>query len=38
MSFEITKDYIEEIQELIADGNEEAILKLLEEVHYADIA
>ena len=38
MSFEITKDYIEEIQELIADGKEEVILKLLEEVHYADIA
>ncbi|MDF1517906.1 MAG: magnesium transporter, partial [Lutibacter sp.] len=38
MSFEITKDYIEEIKELIADGNNESILKQLAEVHYADIA
>lgn len=38
MSFEITAKYIDEIQQLIADGKDEAILKLLEEVHYADIA
>ena len=38
MSFEVTTRYIDEIQQLIADGNNEAILKLLEEVHYADIA
>ena len=38
MSFEITTRYIDEIQQLIADGKDEAILKLLEEVHYADIA
>lgn len=38
MPFEITKDYIEEIQDLIADSNNEAILKQLKEVHYADIA
>lgn len=38
MSFEITTRYIEDIQQLIADTNNEAILKLLEEVHYADIA
>ncbi|MHB1195504.1 MAG: magnesium transporter [Lutibacter sp.] len=38
MSFEITTKYIDEIQQLIADGKDEAISKLLEEVHYADIA
>ncbi|MDD3721340.1 MAG: magnesium transporter [Lutibacter sp.] len=38
MSFEMTKDYIEKIQELIAGEKNEAILRLLEEVHYADIA
>ncbi|HEY9221057.1 MAG TPA: magnesium transporter [Lutibacter sp.] len=38
MSFEVTTRYIDEIQQLIADGKDEAILKLLEEVHYADIA
>ena len=38
MSFEITAKYIDEIQQLIADGKDDAILMLLEEVHYADIA
>ncbi len=38
MSFEITKEYILEIQQLIAEQKNDALLSLLEEVHYADIA
>lgn len=38
MSFEITKEYLEQIQQLIASKSNKSILKLLEEVHYADIA
>jgi len=38
MQFEITKEYIQEIQQLVAEQNNDALLKLLEEVHYADIA
>jgi magnesium transporter len=38
MQFEITIEYIQEIQELIADEKNDVILKQLEEVHYADIA
>ena len=38
MPFEITKEYIQEIQQLIAQNNEDTLLALLEEVHYADIA
>ncbi|SDW21702.1 magnesium transporter [Lutibacter oricola] len=38
MSFEITKEYLEEIQQLIASKSNEHILNLLDEVHYADIA
>jgi magnesium transporter len=38
MQFEITKEYIQEIQQLIAEQNNDALLNLLEEVHYADIA
>ncbi|MBP8791649.1 MAG: magnesium transporter [Lutibacter sp.] len=38
MSFEITKEYLANLQQLIAEDNENAILALLEEVHYADIA
>ncbi|MFA5297143.1 MAG: magnesium transporter [Lutibacter sp.] len=38
MSFDITTGYIDKIQQLIADGKNEAILMQLEEVHYADIA
>ncbi|MBT8318230.1 MAG: magnesium transporter [Lutibacter sp.] len=38
MQFEITKEYIQEIQQLVAEQNNGALLKLLEEVHYADIA
>lgn len=38
MPFEITKEYIQEIQEFIEQSNNKAILDLLEEVHYADIA
>jgi magnesium transporter len=38
MSFEITKEYIHEIQQLIAEQKNDALLNLLGEVHYADIA
>jgi len=38
MSFEITKEYILEIQQLIAENKNEALLKDLENVHYADVA
>jgi len=38
MPFEITKQYIEDIQQLIADNNNDGIHVLLEEVHYADVA
>ena len=38
MQFEITKEYILELQLLIEDKNDDAILQLLEDVHYADIA
>ncbi len=38
MSFEITKEYIQEVQQLIDEHKNDALLKLLEDVHYADIA
>ena len=38
MQFEITKEYILEIQQLIAEQKNDALLNLLEEVHYADVA
>ncbi|WP_299527224.1 magnesium transporter [uncultured Lutibacter sp.] len=38
MQFEITKEYIQELQQLIAEQNNDALLNLLKEVHYADIA
>ncbi|RXP64648.1 magnesium transporter [Lutibacter sp. HS1-25] len=38
MQFEITKESIQEIQQLIAENNNAALLNLLEEVHHADIA
>ena len=38
MSFEITKEYIQEIQQLIDEQNNDALLNLLGDVHYADIA
>lgn len=38
MPVEITKQYIEDIQQLIADKNNDSLLVLLKEVHYADIA
>jgi len=38
MQFEITKDYIQKLQQLIAEEKNDALLILLEEVHYADIA
>ncbi|MDV7186330.1 magnesium transporter [Lutibacter sp. TH_r2] len=38
MSVEITKQFIEDVQLLIADKNNKSLLLLLEEIHYADIA
>ena len=38
MQFEITKESIQEIQQLIAENNNNALLNLLSEVHHADIA
>ena len=38
MSFEITKVLIQEIQQLIDEQKNDALLNLLENVHYADIA
>ncbi|SFS38245.1 magnesium transporter [Lutibacter maritimus] len=38
MPFEITKDYIQKIQQLIAEDKEDTLLEMLAEVHYADIA
>ena len=38
MPFEITQQYIEDIQQLIAENNNDGLHTLLEEVHYADVA
>ena len=38
MSFEITKDYILDLEQLIQDQKDDTIVQQLEEVHYADIA
>lgn len=38
MSFEITKEFIEDIQQLIVEEKNETLQKILEEVHYADVA
>lgn len=38
MAFEITENFIENLQELISSENNTAISKLFKEVHYADIA
>mgnify|MGYP003624560358 CR=1 FL=1 len=38
MQFEITNEFIQEIQQLIAEQKNDALLNLLKEVHYADIA
>lgn len=38
MSFEITKEYILDIQQLIAENKNKELLKSLEDVHYADVA
>ena len=38
MPFEITNEFILEIQQLIAEQKNDALLNLLKEVHYADIA
>jgi magnesium transporter len=38
MSFEITKEYFQNVQQLIKDQHNDALLKLLEAVHYADVA
>ncbi len=38
MQFEITREYIENLKELIANDNQEAVKALMEEFHPADIA
>jgi len=38
MQFKITKESIQQIQQLIAEEKNDALLNLLEDVHYADIA
>jgi len=38
MQFEINKEYLQEIQQLIAEQKNDTLLGLLEEVHYADVA
>ena len=38
MQFEITKEYIQQIQQLIAENKNTALLNLLEDLHYADVA
>ena len=38
MSFEITKEYIQEIQQLIVENKNTVLVNLLEELHHADIA
>ena len=38
MPFEITKDYILDLEQLIQDQKDDTIVQQLEEVHYADIA
>lgn len=38
MPVEITKQFIEDLQQLIGEKNNDSLLVLLEEVHYADIA
>ena len=38
MPFEITKGYVENVQQLISEGKNKDLLDLLGEVHYADIA
>ena len=38
MEFKISKEFITEIELLISEKNEQAILQLLEDIHFADIA
>lgn len=38
MPFEITKEYLQNVHQLIEDRDNDALLKLLEGVHYADVA
>ena len=38
MSFEITKEYLENIQQLIVEKRNESLLAELKELHYADVA
>ncbi|WP_177761936.1 magnesium transporter [Flavobacterium sp. I3-2] len=38
MEFKISKEFITEIETLISEKNEQAILQLLEDIHFADIA
>jgi len=37
MSFEVTKEFIKELQELITDGKDNTLLQLLDDLHPADI-
>ncbi|WP_298364135.1 magnesium transporter [uncultured Lutibacter sp.] len=38
MSFEITKEYIQEIQQLITENKNETLLDSFKDLHYADVA
>jgi len=38
MEFKISKEFIQEIESLISEKNEQAILQLLDDIHFADIA
>src|SRR5690606_13011488 len=38
MEFKISKEFIQEIEGLIAEKNEREILRRLEDIHFADIA
>jgi len=38
MSFELNKEYIENIQQLIAENKNDALQNLLDDVHYADVS
>ena len=38
MSVEITKQFIDDVQQLIGEKNNDSLLVLLEDIHYADIA
>ena len=38
MEFKISKEFILEIEGLIAEKNERELLRILEDIHFADIA